>query len=182
MRLIVALGGHWATARRDGDPCTSQNPAKWLIDCIVGPQSSSGVAVNAASALKYAPFWAAVRIISGTLAALPFKVYRHLDAGGKEAKPKHRVYRLLHDTPNEYMSALKFIETRQAHVLCYGNGYAEIQRDGAGRPIALWPLLPDKTTRKLREDGTPYYEVRVTLPSGATETVNLPYEDALHLM
>ncbi len=158
---------------------TSSNPSQWLIDWVSGGgPTASGATVNHDSALKFTPFWAAVRIISGTLGALPFKVYRHLDSGGKAPRPSHRVYRLLHDAPNEYMSALKFKESRQVQVLCYGNGYAEIQRDGGGRPVALWPLLSSKTERKLTQNGTPYYEV--TLPAGGK--VLLEDSNVLHVM
>jgi HK97 family phage portal protein len=127
--------------------------------------------------LKYTPFWSAVRIISGTVAELPFLVYRRLGNDDRQRAPEHPVYTLLHDRPNEYMDALTFIESRQAHVLTYGNGYAEIQRDGAGRPIALWPLLPDRTFRKISENGMPYYEVRPQ----TGETVYLPDYNVLHI-
>jgi HK97 family phage portal protein len=151
-------------------------PPQWFVEWVSGGASSSGISVSENKALKYTPFWAAVRIISGTLAALPFMVYSRLDNGGKDKQQKHPVYRLLHDRPNEYMDAITFQETRQAHVLCYGNGYAEIQRNGAGKPIALWPLLPDKTTRKIK-DNIPYYEIQ--LPNGGF--VYLSDENVLHI-
>ena len=154
------------------------SPSQWLIDWVHGGSpTSAGKNVNEDSALKYTPFWAAVRIISGTIASLPFLVYRRIDGGGKERADNHRVYTLLHDRPNDYMDALTFIETRQAHVLTYGNGYAEIQRDGGGRPVDLWPLLPDRTFRKISEGGIPYYEVR--LATG--ETIHLPDANVLHI-
>ena len=137
-----------------------KNPPQWFIEWVGGGKTATGIYVNENKALTYTPFWAAVRIISGTLATLPFMVYSRLENGGKNKEQKHTVYRLLHDRPNELMDALTFQETRQAHVLCYGNGYAEIQRDGAGRPLALWPLLPDKTQRKVK-DGIFYYEINL---------------------
>lgn len=156
---------------------TSSDPEQWMIDWVTGgSESATGVKVTATSALQYTPFWAAVRVVSGTLAALPFKTYERVEDGGKRPLPKHGVYRLLHDRPNEYMDAVTFLETRQAHVLCYGNGYAEIERNGSGRAIALWPLLPDKTERKLTVDGVPYYEVRVD-----NQTVQLPDANVLHI-
>ena len=157
---------------------TTSNPAQWFIDWVSGgSESASGVKVSAQSALRYTPFWAAVRIITGTIAELPFIVYsRREKGGGKDRRQDHKVYSLLHDRPNDYMDALAFIETRQAHVLTYGNGYAEIQRDGSGRPIALWPLMPDRTARKIK-DGVPYYEVQ--LPVGGS--VNLPDYNVLHI-
>lgn len=161
-------------AKRSG----TSSPSQWLIDWAHGgAATASGIHVNESSALKYTPFWAAVRIISGTIAHLPFIVYRRLpDNAGKDRNQDHPVYNLMHDRPNEYMDALTFIETRQAHVLTYGNGYAEIQRDGSGRPIALWPLLPNFTERKIK-DGVPYYEIDTL--SG--ETVYLPDYNVLHI-
>jgi len=157
---------------------TSSNPSKWLVDWISGGTgSSSGVKVNEESALKFVPFWAAVRVISGTLSSLPFQVYKRNPEGGKEKIVNHRVYDLLHNRPNPYMDAITLIETRMAHVLTYGNGYAEIQRDGAGRPVALWPLLPDRTARKVDSSGVPYYEVML----GDGSTVDIPDYNVLHI-
>lgn len=156
---------------------TLRNPDRWFVDYFGGGKSSAGVHVGHQAALQYTPFWAAVRIISGTVASLPFMVYRRVDNGGKDRLQGHPVYRLLHDRPNQYVDAVTFLETRMAHVLCYGNGYAEIQRDGAGRPLALWPLLPNKTQRAVKDDGTIYYEV--TLPAGGT--VELPDYNVLHI-
>ena len=153
-RLANALVG---SERRSG----YSNPAQWLVDWVSGGiDSMAGVKITEQSALKYSPFWAAVRIISGTCGSLPMVVYKKTDSG-RDRAPNHRAYSLLHDAPNEYMDALTFIETRTAHVLTYGNGYAEIQRDGAGRPVALWPLLPDRTNRKLSASGIPYYEIQL---------------------
>jgi len=154
-----------------------KNPPQWFVEYFGGGKSSAGVQVGHQGALRFTPFWAAVRVISGTIGALPFKVYRRLDGGGKEPQSGHRVYGLLHEAPNEYMDAVTFVETRMAHVLTHGNGYAEIQRDGAGRPAGLWPLLPNRTARKAREDGTLYYEI--TLPAGGK--ITLPDRDVLHI-
>jgi HK97 family phage portal protein len=155
----------------------TKNPAQWLIDWITGGTSVAGVKVTPQSALKYTPFWAAVRIISGTLASLPFVVYERLDNSGKQRQQKHKVYEFMHSRPNPYMDAMTLIETRQAHVLTYGNGYAEIQRTGGGVPVHLWPLLPDRTTRMISPAGVPYYEIR--LPDGSTTT--LPDYNVLHI-
>jgi len=153
-------------------------PAQWFIDCITGgEESSSGLRINHESALKYTPFWAAVRIISGTVGSLPFITYKRMAGDNKERFPKHTVYKLLHDRPNDYMDSLTFTETRQAHVLTHGNGYAEIQRDGAGRPVALWPLLPDKVERKLNAAGEPFYTIK--LPDNTT--ADLPDYNVLHI-
>lgn len=158
---------------------TSSNPSQWLIDWISGgAESSSGVTVNEDTALNYTPFWASVRIISGTLASLPFLTYRRVGDGGKERAVDHPVYRLLHGRPNEYMDIVTFLETRQAQVLAYGNAYAEIQRLWNGRPIRLWPLLPDRTSRDIDNNGVPFYKVR---PLDGGKEVILPDYNVLHI-
>ncbi|KKM90074.1 hypothetical protein LCGC14_1242250 [marine sediment metagenome] len=174
MKVISNILGRFGYTKRS----TTSNPAQWFIDWVHGGEpTASGKNVNEQSALKYTPFWAAVRVITGAIASLPFIVYRRNAGGGKNRVMTHRTYGLLHDRPNEYMDALTFIETRQAHALTYGNGYAEIQRDGAGRPIALWPLLPDKTFRRISDKGLSYYEIRLTKGG----SVYLPDYNVLHI-
>ena len=169
MRWLLDKFGY---AKRSG----TYRPAQWLVDTFTGgTASAAGLAVTEKSALQYTPFWAAVRIISGTVGALPFQVYRR-EPGGKSPLPEHPVHTLLHERANPFMDAITFLEVLQTHVLTYGNGYAEIQRDGAGRPVGMWPLLPDRTNRKIR-DGVPYYEVQVD----TGQTVILADDAVLHV-
>jgi phage portal protein BeeE len=42
-------------------------------------------------------------------------------------------------------SAFTFFETLTTHIMLRGNGYAEIQRNAVGDPVALWNLDPRKT-------------------------------------
>jgi HK97 family phage portal protein len=64
-----------------------------------------------------------------------------------------------------------------AHALSWGNGYAEIERDGAGRAMALWPLLPDRMCLRRDTDGALWYEY--ILHRG--ERVHIPKRDVFHL-
>ena len=43
------------------------------------------------------------------------------------------------------------------HALLWSNAYALIERDDAGRPVALLPLLPDRTSPQRAEDGSLFY-------------------------
>jgi phage portal protein BeeE len=42
------------------------------------------------------------------------------------------------------MTSFVFRETLMSHLLIWGNAYAQIIRNGAGRVLALYPLLPNK--------------------------------------
>lgn len=158
---------------------TLTNPSKWLVDWFGGgSQAKSGVVVNEQTALRVTAYLAAVKIISETVASLPLFVYKRLETGGKARAPDHPAYEVLHNQANSEMTAYQFRETFQGHVLNWGNGYAEIERDGGGRIRGLWPLLPDRTWPE-RNPGTGKIRYRTTLPDG--QQVLLPFENVLHV-
>ena len=104
-------------------------------------ESKTGIDVTEDLSLTYSAVWSCVKVISEDLASLPLHVYRR-DGRSKERAEDHPLYWLLHNAPNPEMSAMQFRETLQAHLLTWGNGYAEIQRNLRGQPMALWPLNP----------------------------------------
>jgi HK97 family phage portal protein len=96
------------------------------------------------------------RAISEDVGKLPLKLYKRLADGGKEELAGTWLYRLLHDAPSPETSSQTFRETLTSHALGWGNGYAEIVRQGDGLPLSLLPLDPsrvrmerDKQTRAL---------------------------------
>ena len=118
--------------------------------------TSSGKAVNERTAMQTTAVYACVRILSETMAALPLHTYRHTNSG-KEKAIEHSLYYLLHNEPNPEMTSFVFRETLMGHLLIWGNAYAQIIRDGRGKVIALYPLLPDKITVDRTEKGELYY-------------------------
>lgn len=157
------------------NPSTSlANPAAWFTDWMGGGKTNAGPAVNNQSALGLSAVYAAIRLIAETIATLPLPVYERLDRG-KRRDPSHRLYSVLHDRPNPEMSSVTFWETLASHSVGWGNGYAEIQVDGAGRTVGLWPLLPDRT-EPVRRDGRKVYRTRI-----GSEWVFLNADRVLHI-
>jgi HK97 family phage portal protein len=113
--------------------------------------------VNAKTAESISTVYACISAISETIASLPFEVYKRTDAGREKAKA-HPLYKLIHDKPNHWQTALEFREMLQRHVLLRGNAYAEIKRDRAGI-TALIPLHPDSVTVLLNNNGHLVYDV-----------------------
>lgn len=134
--------------------------------------------VNEQTALRVTAYLAAIKIISETVASLPLFVYRRLESGGKARAPDHPAYEVLHNQANNEMTAYQLRETLQGHICNWGNGYAEIERDGGGRIRGLWPLLPDRTWPE-RDPNTGKLRYRTTLPDG--QQVLLPFENVLHI-
>ena len=107
------------------------------------PRPLAGVRVDSDSLLTVPAAWRAVNYLAQTVAMLPWNAMRETDGGGIIVKD-NRVHKLLHDRPNPEWSAFQFRETLMHWAVRWGNGYAEIERDQANRPYALWPIHPDR--------------------------------------
>ena len=118
--------------------------------------TTSGKTVNERTAMQTTAVYACVRILAETIASLPLHTYRYT-INGKEKATDHQIYHLLADEPNPEMTSFVFRETLMGHLLLWGNAYAQIIRDGRGRVLALYPLLPNKMTVDRTEKGELYY-------------------------
>ncbi|MBT9176892.1 MAG: hypothetical protein DDT20_01217 [Firmicutes bacterium] len=117
-----------------------------------------------------------MRILAETVASLPLPVYRRVVGGGKERAQDHYLYPLLHDQPNPEMTSFEFRETTMGYLALWGNAYAEIERDNAGRVQALWLLRPDRM-RVTRDTQGLRYEY--SLPDG--QSVILRQQNVMHI-
>lgn len=120
-------------------------------------RTTSGKPVNERTAMQTTAVYACVRILAEAVASLSLHVYEYQDDGGKKLVHDHPLYYLLHDEPNPEMTSFVFRETLMSHLLIWGNAYAQIIRDGAGRVLGLYPLLPDKMEVQRDDKGNIYY-------------------------
>ena len=120
-------------------------------------RTTSGKPVNERTAMQTTAVYACVRILAEAVASLPLHVYEYQDDGSKKLVHDHPLYYLLHDEPNPEMTSFVFRETLMSHLLIWGNAYAQIIRDGAGRVLGLYPLLPDKMDVQRDDRGNIYY-------------------------
>lgn len=127
---------------------------------IFVPMINAGMMVNEDTAMQFSAVFRAVGYISSMLGMMPWRVMNET-ANGKDLMATHPVDRLLHRRPNPEMSPFTFRETLISHALTWGNGYAEIERDAANRPSALWIVSPDRVEVR-REDGRLVYEISNT--------------------
>ena len=151
------------------------NPDEWLLEWAGGGTTEAGIRIDQRSALEFPPVYQAVRVLAGDIAQLPLHVYRRLPDGGRERAYQHPAYRLLRYEPNEYQTAAVFKETLMGHVLLWGYGCAHIERDGAGRPLSLTPLLPDRTF-PFRAQNRLWIVTYVD-----SEPIKLPWDDVLYI-
>ena len=157
-------------------PLTSRSPE--LARYFGGGETSSGITVTEESAVRLSAVFSAIAFISDDVSSLPINLFKRVDGGKTQIFESHPLQRLIKDSPNQEMSSLVFRRTMQAHALLWGNAYAEIERDNMNRPIALWPLLPERVTAKRSRGGVLSYDVH----NEGGGTVMLPASDVLHLM
>lgn len=148
-------------------------------------RTTSGKPVNERTAMQTTAVYACVRILAEAVASLPLHVYEYQDDGGKKLVHDHPLYYLLHDEPNPEMSSFVFRETLMSHLLIWGNAYAQIIRDGAGRVLGLYPLLPDKMEVQRDDKGNIYYVYSRNSDENPTfkeyGNIKLKAEDVLHI-
>lgn len=114
---------------------------------IVIPGRVAGQYIDHDTALKFSAVYCAISYISQTIATLPWDVIRETEKRTTKL-PQHPVWWILKNRPNVEMSPFSWRETMIAWALSWGNGYSEIEFDNAGRPIALWPIAPDRVQVK----------------------------------
>jgi len=119
-------------------------PQYWLRDAFVGNESTTGAIVNERSALSTVAVGACVRVLADSVAQLPLKIQR-VTNGVHQDDRGHPLWSILHDLFNPEMTAYEGKHILQSHLALQGNAYAEIERDGFGRVVGLWPLNPSKT-------------------------------------
>lgn len=148
-------------------------------------RTTSGKPVNETTAMQTTAVYACVRILSEAVASLPVHVYRYREDGGKEKVIDHPLYQVLHDEPNPEMTSFVFRETLMSHLLIWGNAYAQIIRDGAGRVLALYPLLPNKMDVQRDDRGEIYYVYSRSSDENPNfkeyGDIQLKKEDVLHI-
>ncbi|WP_227779720.1 phage portal protein [Paenibacillus sp. P13VS] len=152
-----------------------KNPKRWLYNAL-GIPIGRGIAVTESTAMRSTAVLTCVRILSETVASLPLPVYKRLNPRGK-ARTKHKVSELLQNRPNPRMTAFTFRETMMAHILLWGNCYAEIEYDTAGELVALWPIPPHRVEHMETAEGDPFF--RVTTKDGKQH--NVPFYAMFHI-
>jgi HK97 family phage portal protein len=164
-----------ASAARAGG---GRNEGRTYGDAFIGMRAVDGdagdcsIAVTDCSALSLSAVWTATQILSDALVGLPV----HIRDKANAKIDDHPIAALLRNDgeANEYMDSVTFKSAMMAGVALWGNGYAYIERDGTGAPIALYPL-PAGQTRARRRDGEFVYVTRVK------ESFTIAAQDVLHI-
>lgn len=117
---------------------------------------NAGVPVNDTAALSISTFFACLRIVASTIAALPLPVYRRGRDGIAVEARDVGLWRVLHDSPNADQTSIDYWEFALISMLMRGDHFARKLREGS-RLIGLEPVRPDIVTVKRSETGARRY-------------------------
>ena len=126
----------------------SASSARGWSDDTGGTVSAAGIRVGPDGALRVSPVFAAVRLLSDTLAALPLIVYQRLpNDGGKERATGHPLYDVLHRQPNSFQDSFQWRRMMMRHVLLWGAGYNFVKPGPRGFADQLVPIHPSRVVK-----------------------------------
>jgi len=138
----------------------------------LGTATKAGTSVSESKALGVSSIFAAVRTMSMIKASLPLHVYS-AGNGYSERAMDHPLEKILHSKPNKYQTSYAFRHLLNVHQYTWGAGVAEIEFDGAGQPVGLWPIPPWLVTPMYTADWKPVYQIN--FPRGGTKVL-FPYQ------
>lgn len=165
-------------ANLENPAMTLTDPRAWE-DMLSGPKSSAGVPVSHRGALKYAPVFQAVSIISGDMAVMTLNVFKRTgdEKKDREVDWQHSAQPICSEQWNDETPAFEGRRRLFVHALLWQNGYAFIDRQGRVGPAkAMYNLLPDRTCPHRDADGKMFYVTEV-----AGQLVPLLCEEVFHL-
>ena len=157
----------WFTFGRRNEPVqASANSAPELDELLqnaLGGNATSGVPVTARSALGQPTIATALRVISETVAQLPFAVYVEDDNGIAEKVDGHRLSALLgrRGKPNSWQTPFAFREQLTRDVAYRGNGFAH-KVTVRGELRELNPIAAARVTVKQADNLVLTYEVAMS--------------------
>ena len=134
-------------------------PIGQSIQSYLSDFSTSNITVTPENAMNAPSVYACVKLISQTIARMPWMVLKNdYKTGTAEPDKEHPIYGLLNVESNEDMTAHSWRELTISDLCLYGNSYSFIQRNGAGEAVSLEHLRPDYMYMQRDAANQPYYQ------------------------
>jgi HK97 family phage portal protein len=129
-------------------------------EIVESRKGAAGVYISPESSLRCSAVLACVRVLSESIAAMPFNLYRRIPGGGKEIAEDHPLQEVLAYQPNDWMTSFEWREWMQSQMLLWGNGFSLIKPGRRGSVDQLIPLHASRMQVKRLENGRLQYQYR----------------------
>lgn len=158
MRLPFGLKLSRVETRAVHETISSDTLMDLVVNGLKAPSTAStfaGVNVTAESAMGAATVFACVRALANTLSSIPLRLMREGDTGASVPVSDHPVALLL-DDPNVHMTRADVIGAAEVWHALAGRAFIEVQRDGFGDPVGLYPIPNPRVDVEIRNGGVIY--------------------------
>jgi HK97 family phage portal protein len=135
-----------------------QQRSRRRLPWLGGTSTASDVSVSPERSLQIGAVYSCVRLLSEAVASLPVGMFERRD-DSRVPVVDHPLLRLVRDNPNPVIDAGELWRTVLGWMLLRGNAYVFVERDGAGRPIGLWPIAPTSVEVQRLDTGQLVYDV-----------------------
>lgn len=161
------------------------NPQRGSLLQFIGP-NDTGIRVTEEIAFQVSAVWACIDVISAAMSSSGWNVYEWIKQGEEEKQLflyDDSLQYILNTRPNPEMTAQSMKRALMIAAVSWGNGYAEIVRDMAGRVVELWPISPERVEpRRDEETGALFYRVYNDQGTYADRSwVDLEPRDVFHI-
>jgi HK97 family phage portal protein len=129
-------------------------------EIVESRKGAAGVYISPETSLYSSAVLACVRVLSESMAAMPFNVYRKIPGGGKEIAEDHPLQEVLAYQPNGWMTSFEWREWMQAQMLLWGNAYSLIKPGRRGSVDQLIPLHASRMEVVRLANGRLQYQYR----------------------
>ncbi len=152
-------------------------PSSWFSSALGGASASkSGIHVTPESAMGFIAVYAAVRLLSESVAQLPCNLYRRTDKkGNRDKATDHSLFDKLRHAPNDWMTAFDYHEYQQGALGLRGNSYNRVMRSGSGEIDAIIPLDPSQVIVRVDSNRMPVFDLL------EQNEFNVPYSKMHHI-
>lgn len=173
--LPVALGSVPPDPRQL-DPLYVGGPSVWVgterqwVDGEIPGEGAfirGGRIIDEQTAFQVGVVWACIDIQARTVAASDWYIMQRTGRKRSQELWDDPLTKILNLRPNADMSAMSFRRALAIAMLSWGNGYAEILRDGSNRIVGLYPIHPGRVT-PFREEGSVELTYRIENQGAAT--------------
>lgn len=129
----------WNIFSSNNDSTNIEDPNVPLSNAEVINDEAESKPVREKDALTVSAVFRSVMLLADSMAGLPIKVF---DIDGTENN-NHENAELLRQKPNDKNTPFTFYQCLMIRALLWGNAYAQIRRDGAGRAVSMILRSPD---------------------------------------
>lgn len=125
-----------------------------------GQPSYTGKMVSPKNAMAIAVEWACVSTLADDFATTPFHPCRWIDPDISSMKARdHYLWKIWMEEANPRMSSFDFKQAMETWRSLWGNCFAEMEVNGRGQIMNLWPWRPDRVRAILEDPGDPRSQI-----------------------